>query len=82
MNKLLSRVRVLLTAAPTWLAGAGVVVAVVSEEVAKNLPSGWEDNALQIGGIAAGILGSALAIVRRVTPVFGAERGLLKPQDR
>lgn len=82
MSKLIKRIKVVLTAAPTWLTGAGIAVAVVSEEVAKNLPAGWQDNALQIGGIALGIIASATQIVRKVTPVFGDQVGLLPPHER
>ena len=77
MTKLLARIRVLLTAAPTWLAGAAVVVGAVSDEVAKAVPDGWQDNVIAIGGPVLAVIGAATAIVRRVTPVFGADRGLL-----
>lgn len=82
MKNLLKRARVILTAAPTYLVAAGAVVSVVSQEVAKVLPSGWQDNALQIGGAIGGIIGAAVAIVRRVTPVLDkAERGILPPGE-
>lgn len=78
MKKLLARTRVLLSAAPTWLAGAGVVVGALSEEIAKALPDGpVDDTVTQIGVVVLGAIAAATAIVRRVTPVFGADRGLL-----
>lgn len=81
MKKLLARTRVLLTAAPTYLVAAYAVVSIVTEEISKVVPSGWQDNAVQIGGAIVGILGAALAIVRRVTPVLPAERGILHSGD-
>lgn len=79
MKKLLARARVILTAAPTYLVAAGAVVTIVADEVSKLLPPGWQDNAAQIAGAAVGILGAAVAIIRRVTPVLPAERGILPP---
>lgn len=80
MKNLLARLSVIFTAAPTYLVAAGAVVAIVSDEVSKVLPSGWQDNALQIGGAIAGILAAAVSIIRRVTPVLPHERGIL-PTD-
>lgn len=82
MNRIIERLRVLLSAAPTYLAVAGVIVAVVSQEVGKLLPSGWQDNAFQVSGWLTGAIGAATAIVRRVTPVLPHQRGLLTPPDK
>jgi hypothetical protein len=83
MKKLLARTRVLLSAAPTWLAGAGVVVGALSEEIAEALPTGdLSDTVTQIGVAVLGAIAAATAIVRRVTPVFGAARGLLPVDER
>lgn len=82
MSKLIKRIRVLLTAAPTYLAGAAVVVAAVSDEVAKAVPDGWQDNVVAIGAPVLAALAAVTAIVRRVTPVFGAARGLLPTGER
>lgn len=74
--KILERIRVLLTAAPTYLTAAAVVVAAVAEEIGEAFPgvdgtvAGWA--APVLAGIAA-----IIAIVRRVSPVVAAERGLL-----
>lgn len=81
MQNFLKRARVILKAAPTYLVAAGAVVSIVADEVAKVLPTGWQDNAAQIGGAVAGVIGAAVLIVRRVTPVLVAERGLLSPPD-
>lgn len=82
MSKLIARIRVLLNAAPTYLAAAGVIIAVLADEVGKLAPTGWQDNAVQILGVLAGIVAAATAIVRRVTPVLPAERGLLVPPPK
>lgn len=81
MKKLLKRARVILTAAPTYLVAAGAVVSIVADEVSKVLPAGWQDNAAQLAGAAVGIIGAAVAIVRRVTPVLPHERGILPPGE-
>lgn len=80
MSRFFRKVRVIFTAAPTYLAAAGTTIAIVAFEASKVLPSGWQDNAAQISGIAVGILGAAVTIIRRVTPViFPADRGILPP---
>jgi len=81
MKNLIARARVILTAAPTYLVAAGAVVSIVADEVSKVLPAGWQDNAAQIAGAVAGVIGAAVLIVRRVTPVLISERGLLSPPD-
>lgn len=83
MNKMLKRAKVLLTAAPTWLAGAGVVVGALSEEIAEALPDGpFDDRVKTIGVAVLAAIAAATAIVRRVSPVFGIHKGLLKEEDR
>lgn len=80
MTRLLARVRVILRAAPTYLVAASAVVSIVVEEIADELPSGWQDNAVGIGGKIVAVLGAAVLIIRRVTPVVAAERGILPPE--
>lgn len=82
MTNLLKRIRTLLTAAPTYLAGAAVVVAATSEEIAEVLPTPIGERVKQIGVVVLAGLGAATLIVRRVAPVFGAARGLLPLGDR
>jgi hypothetical protein len=82
VSKLFDRIGVLLRAAPTYLAAAGVIIAIVADEVGKLAPSGWQDNAIQILGVLAAIVASATAIVRRVSPVAPFERGLLVPPPK
>lgn len=81
--KLIARLKVLLGAAPTYLAAAGVIIALLSDELGKLAPSGWQDNAIQALGVLAGIIAAATAIVRRVTPVLNkSEIGLLVPPPK
>ena len=74
MSDVLARVRVLLTAAPTYLVAAAAVVQVVVAELGDDWP------AVAAGGTRVlAVLAAATAIVRRVTPVLPVERGLLPP---
>lgn len=73
---MLERIRVLLTAAPTYLTGAAVVVTAVSEEIGEEFPhldgtvTAWATPVLAV-------IATAIAIVRRVTPVLKTQRGLV-----
>lgn len=82
MSTVLARLRVLLGAVPTYLAAAGVIVAILADEIGKLAPGGWQDNAVQILGVLAGIIAAATAIVRRVMPVAPNQRGLLVPPPK
>jgi hypothetical protein len=78
MSKFLARVRVLLTAAPTWIIAAVAVVQVAAVEAAKVLPEEADTIAAWSARAVALLLG-IVAVVRRVTPVLPQERGLLTP---
>ncbi len=82
MKNLITRTRTLLTAAPTWLAGAGIVVAAVSEEIVEVLPDSWDAGVTRVGVVVLAAIVAATNIVRRVSPVFGADRGLLPLDER
>lgn len=71
IDKTLARLKVILTAAVTYLVLAATVLTIVSE----SLPAAP-------GTIAKVLawLGTAVLIIRRVTPVLPDERGVL-PQD-
>lgn len=82
MEKLIARVRVVITALPTYLVAIAFVVGVVRDEVAKALPDHPVTEWLTwAAGIVLGVLGVAVVIIRRVTPVIAAQRGLLPPPD-
>lgn len=76
MKAFVKRVRVLLTAAPTYLAGAAVVVSAFNDEIGSAFP-GVADEVAAIAAPALAGIAAAIAIVRRVTPVAVQERGLL-----
>lgn len=76
----LARARVVLTAAPTWFVTLAAALTVIAESVGELLDpinplwapvvSAWLIR-------VAAVLGSAAAIIRRVTPVPSHERGIL-----
>lgn len=76
MKLTLARLRVLLTAAPTWITTAMAVVVLLRDNIATLFPSAAEDVSRWSVTVLA-VLAGALAIVRRVAPVLKAERGLL-----
>lgn len=80
MQKLLARVRVVLHAAPTYLVALSAVIVIVADELASVLPAGAVTTVGTIAARVVAVLGAAVAIIRRVTPVVDrAQRGLLPP---
>lgn len=77
MNNTLTRIGVVLKAAPTYLVAASTVVTIVTEEIADELPSGSAEWVVRVGGKVVSIIGAAVLIIRRSTPVIEAQRGLL-----
>jgi len=75
------RIRVVATAMPTWLVAASAVVVIVSEELAAVLPAGAGETVGRWAIVAVAVLGAAVNIIRRVTPVLPRERGIL-PVER
>lgn len=78
MNKFLARVVVVLKAAPTYLTAIAAVVPLIAGDLAKVMPDQAEDITAWAIRIAAWLTAAAL-IIRRVTPVDKADRGLLPP---
>src|SRR5687768_12131677 len=73
-----ARLAVVAKAAPTYLVVASTFVTIAADEIAKALP----EQAETIGAAALRItvvLGAIVGIIRRSTPVFKAERGILPP---
>lgn len=79
MNELLARVRVLLGAAPTYLVALAAILTIVVDELAPFADDPAIAWVVRVLGVVLTIVGVAVAIVRRVTPVVPAERGLLPP---
>lgn len=76
------KINVVLRAAPTWLTAAGAAVAYFHENIVGLLPPAWQGDATDLAVSLAGAIAAATAIIRRVTPVDTAERGVLPvPQD-
>lgn len=70
MNEALARIKVILTAAPTYLTALAVAASVFAQEVGPGPVAEW---AVTIGAW----LTSAVVIIRQVTPVAKDERGIL-----
>lgn len=75
MARFYARVLVVLKAAPTWLVALSTVVTIVASEVDIPAVAEWSVKVV-------GWLGVAVAIIRRVTPVLPAERGLLPVEEQ
>jgi hypothetical protein len=76
VTKLLARLRVLATAAPTYLVAVAAILPLIASDLAEVMP-GQAETITSGVLIVVGWLGAAIAIIRRVTPVAKAERGLL-----
>lgn len=76
MSNLIARIRVLLTAAPTWITAFSTIVVAFSDEISAAFPASNEEVA-RWSLIVLAALTAAGNIVRRVTPVLAGERGLL-----
>lgn len=77
MSKIVAKVKVVLSAAVTWITVAFGVVVIVSDEAVKVLPAGAAETVAGVAVRVVAVLGAAVAIIRRVTPVLPDERGLL-----
>ena len=73
----MERIKVVLSAAVTYLTLAAVILGIFSEEIGKvfQLP----DAVGQAIAAVASTIGVAIAIIRRVEPVIPRRRGLLEP---
>lgn len=72
-----AKIKVIVGAAPTYLVVAAAVVPIVAEEVGNVLPAGAGAVVAQVAITLTGVLGAAIAIIRRVTPVLPSQRGIL-----
>lgn len=77
LTDLTRRLGVVLGSVVTLVTALAAIVATFIDEVVPALPDGWQDNAVQIGGVAVAVLLSAAAAIRRVTEVPAAQRGIL-----
>lgn len=74
LERFVARTRVVLTAVVTWLV---VLAAVITNVVDELQLAGASGTVLRILGNALGVIGVAVAIIRRVTPVLPEARGIL-----
>lgn len=76
MSALARRIKVVLTALPTWLGVVALAAPIVAQQIADVFPHGAEhvtSIVLTAGSVAAG----AIAVIRKVTPVRPDQVGLL-----
>jgi len=73
---LAARARVVLTGFVTWLVVINVILVDAARLLGEHAPPGWAA-VVQIFGAVAAVVGTAIAIIRRVTQVLPEERGLL-----
>jgi hypothetical protein len=74
VERLVARARIVLTAAVTWLVVAGTIITIVIDELAA---AGVAGAVLRVLAGAVTVIGVAVTIIRRVTPVLPAARGLI-----
>lgn len=73
---LAAKAKVVLTAAITWLVALEAALVILADELAPLIPAPWSDRINAGLLIAIGIIATAVAIIRRVTPVIPSERGI------
>jgi hypothetical protein len=73
---MIARLKVILTAAPTYLTSAAAIVTIFASEIAEIIP-GQAEGITEGAVVVVGVLTVAINIIRRVTPVLPSERGLL-----
>lgn len=71
------RVVVVLKAAPTWMLMISTVITVASPQIVDLLPDSLNAVVTKYTTIIVGMLGSAIILIRRLTPVLPNERGIL-----
>lgn len=77
MNKTIERIKILFTSVPTYLVAGSTVVTILSEEIAEVLPTSASETVAAVALKVVGVLGAAVSIIRRSTPVIFPQRGLL-----
>ena len=80
LDTLLARVRVIATSVITLFTSLAAGITLAVNEIAPQLPEGWQDDAFKWAAIVTGVLVSAIAALRKVTPVPADQVGVL-PQS-
>jgi hypothetical protein len=79
VSDFLAKVKIVLTAIPTYGAAAVAVLTVISTSVVPLLPVGVGVKVAAWIAAALGVIQAVVAVVKRVTPVEEADRGILPP---
>lgn len=79
MSDFIARLRVVATAAVTWLTGAAALIQFAAPHIAEQLPAGAAETFTAWAVRVAAWVAVAVLIIRRVTPVPEAERGVIPP---
>lgn len=79
MHEIVDRIQVVLTAVVTWLVALAAVLVIVADELATAI--GAEHPVVALCARAVVVVGVAVSIIRRVTPVLPAAQGLLPVPD-
>lgn len=79
LKNLGKRILVVLKAAPTWLTAASAVAVTFADEIAPLIPSPWSERVSAAALSVVSVLAAAIVVIRRVSPVPAAERGILPP---
>lgn len=79
LKELGPRIKVVLTAALTWLFVIQAILLVAAEQIAPLIPAPWSDQVSAFLLTALSVVGVAILAIRRVSPVVPDERGLLPP---
>lgn len=77
LDTLVARIQVIATSVVTLFTSLAAGVTLAVNEIAPQLPAGWQDNAFQVAAVVVGVLGSAIAALRKVTPVPADQVGVL-----
>lgn len=74
---MLTRIKVVLKALPTYLVAASTAIAIFSEEIVNVLPDAISGDVAQATLVVIAWLTAAINIIRRVEPVIPERIGLL-----
>jgi hypothetical protein len=77
MSKLAARIKVILTALPTYLTTLSTILGIVIYEVGQNIDGDAGEWIVKVAGVALTIITAAIGIIRKVTPVAPNQVGIL-----
>jgi hypothetical protein len=76
MDKFMAKVKVVLTALPTYMTALAVIVTIVARQLADVLPD-KAAGIVQWSATIVAFLTAAVTVIRNVTPVLPIQRGVL-----